>query len=76
MGGVVIGSKPLIHHIKADALVDRGGTISPFNAWLIMRGSVALPLRLKQQFSSSETVAQSLADDKRRLCHLSPPRQP
>ncbi len=65
MGGVVIGSKPLIHHIKADALVDRGGTISPFNAWLIMRGSVTLPLRLKQQFSSAETVAQSLADDKR-----------
>ncbi|MFW8643078.1 aminotransferase class I/II-fold pyridoxal phosphate-dependent enzyme [Rhizobium beringeri] len=28
MGGVVIGSKPLIHHIKADALVDLGGTIS------------------------------------------------
>ncbi len=65
MGGVVIGSKPLIHHIKADALVDLGGTISPFNAWLIMRGSVTLPLRLKQQFSSAETVAQSLADDKR-----------
>jgi cystathionine beta-lyase/cystathionine gamma-synthase len=65
MGGVVIGSKPLIHHIKADALVDRGGTISPFNAWLIMGGSVTLPLRLKQQFSPAETVAQSLADDKR-----------
>jgi hypothetical protein len=57
MGGVVIGSKPLIHHIKADALVDRGGTISPFNAWLIMRGSVALPLRLKQQFSSALTTS-------------------
>ncbi|MBY5361848.1 aminotransferase class I/II-fold pyridoxal phosphate-dependent enzyme [Rhizobium leguminosarum] len=65
MGGVVIGSKPLIHHIKADALVDLGGTISPFNAWLIMRGSVTLPLRLKQQFSSAEIVARSLAADKR-----------
>ncbi|EJC71652.1 cystathionine beta-lyase/cystathionine gamma-synthase [Rhizobium leguminosarum bv. trifolii WSM2012] len=65
MGGVVIGSKPLIHHIKADALVDLGGTISPFNAWLIMRGSVTLPLRLKQQFSSAEAVARALAGDKR-----------
>ncbi|MBB4292387.1 methionine-gamma-lyase [Rhizobium leguminosarum] len=65
MGGVVIGSKALIHHIKADALVDLGGTISPFNAWLIMRGSVTLPLRLKQQYSSAEAVAAYLATDKR-----------
>ncbi|MBM2712963.1 aminotransferase class I/II-fold pyridoxal phosphate-dependent enzyme [Mesorhizobium caraganae] len=65
MGGVVIGSKELVHHVKADALVDLGGTISPFNAWLIMRGSVTLPLRLKQQFSTAELVAQSLAADRR-----------
>ncbi|OWK25798.1 cystathionine gamma-lyase [Rhizobium yanglingense] len=65
MGGVVIGAKELIHHIKADALVDVGGTISPFNAWLIMRGSVTLPLRLKQLYSSAELVAQYLATDKR-----------
>lgn len=65
MGGVVIGSKKLVHHIKADALVDLGGTISPFNAWLIMRGSVTLPLRLKQQFSTAEIVAKYLESDKR-----------
>ncbi|NSY98897.1 aminotransferase class I/II-fold pyridoxal phosphate-dependent enzyme [Agrobacterium tumefaciens] len=65
MGGVVIGSKKLLHHIKADALVDLGGTISPFNAWLIMRGSVTLPLRLKQQFSTAEIVARYLESEKR-----------
>ncbi|WP_027155783.1 aminotransferase class I/II-fold pyridoxal phosphate-dependent enzyme [Mesorhizobium sp. WSM2561] len=65
MGGVVIGSKELIRHVKTDALVDLGGTISPFNAWLIMRGSVTLPLRLRQQFSTAELVAQYLATDKR-----------
>jgi len=65
MGGVVIGSKALIHHVKADALVDLGGTISPFNAWLITRGSVTLPLRLKQQFSAAQVIAEYLATDKR-----------
>ncbi|PWJ93880.1 methionine-gamma-lyase [Mesorhizobium loti] len=65
MGGVVIGSKELVHHIKADALVDLGGTISPFNAWLIVRGSVTLPLRLKQQYASAEAVAHYLSTDKR-----------
>lgn len=65
MGGAVIGSKKLIQRIKADALMDLGGTISPFNAWLIIRGSVTLPLRLKQQYSTAEVVARHLAADKR-----------
>ncbi|MQW87682.1 trans-sulfuration enzyme family protein [Sinorhizobium saheli] len=65
MGGVVVGSKELIHHVKADALVDLGGTISPFNAWLITRGSVTLPLRLKQQFATAQVVADNLARDER-----------
>ena len=65
MGGVVIGSRQLLQHIKADALVDVGGTISPFNAWLIMRGSVTLPLRLRQHFSSAELIAAYLESDPR-----------
>ncbi len=65
MGGAVIGSRQLLQQIKADALVDVGGTISPFNAWLIMRGSVTLPLRLRQQFSSAELVAAYLESDSR-----------
>ena len=65
MGGVVIGSRQLLRQIKADALVDVGGTISPFNAWLIMRGSVTLPLRLRQQFSSAELVAAYLEAESR-----------
>lgn len=65
MGGVVIGSRELIGRIKSEALVDVGGTISPFNAWLIMRGSVTLPLRLGQHFASAEKVADFLESDPR-----------
>lgn len=65
MGGAVIGSNELVSLIKSEALVDVGGTISPFNAWLIMRGSVTLPLRLRQQFGSAERVAAFLAADPR-----------
>jgi cystathionine beta-lyase/cystathionine gamma-synthase len=63
MGGAVIGSKTLISKIKADALVDAGGAISPFNAWLITRGSVTLPLRLRQHVDSAQRVAEFLAKD-------------
>lgn len=63
MGGAVIGAKPLIAKIKADALVDTGGAISPFNAWMITRGSVTLPLRLRQHVENAQRVAEFLAND-------------
>ncbi|MBU4215064.1 MAG: aminotransferase class V-fold PLP-dependent enzyme, partial [Actinobacteria bacterium] len=65
MGGAVIGSRELIAPIRSDAQVDVGGVISPFNAWLIMRGSVTLPLRLARHQASALTVAQFLAADPR-----------
>ena len=60
MGGAVIGRKELIDKIKAEAMVNVGGAISPFNAWLIMRGVVTLPLRMKQHSESALKIAQFL----------------
>jgi methionine-gamma-lyase len=65
MGGAVIGRTELIEPIKADAMVDVGGVISPFNAWMIQRGSVTLPLRLRQHFASAQRVAEFLEADPR-----------
>lgn len=65
MGGAVIGPAESIGRIKGDALVDVGGAISPFNAWLITRGSVTLPLRLRQHTDSAQRVAEFLAADPR-----------
>jgi cystathionine beta-lyase/cystathionine gamma-synthase len=65
MGGAVIGRAELIRQLKNDALVDVGGSISPFNAWLIMRGSVTLPLRLPRHLSTAQVVAGFLEQDPR-----------
>lgn len=65
MGGSVSGRRDLIQAIKADAMVDVGGIISPFNAWQIQRGTVTLPLRLRQHFSSALQIAQMLEADPR-----------
>ena len=48
MGGAIIGKKEYLDIIRAQSQINLGATISPFNAWLIMRGSVTLPLRMKQ----------------------------
>jgi cystathionine beta-lyase/cystathionine gamma-synthase len=65
MGGAVIGASDLVQPIKADAMVDVGGVVSPFNAWLISRGSITLPLRLQRHLDSAHEVARVLADDPR-----------
>lgn len=65
MGGAVIGSRELIDRIKADAMVDVGGVISPFNAWIISRGSITLPLRLAHHLASAPQVAAFLEQDPR-----------
>lgn len=65
MGGAVIGSRELIDRIKADAMVDVGGVISPFNAWLINRGSITLPLRMAQHLLTAPRVAAFLDRDPR-----------
>ena len=65
MGGAVIGSRELISTIRGDAAVDVGGVLAPFNAWLIMRGSVTLPLRLRQHLDSAQRIAESLDADPR-----------
>lgn len=52
-----------------------GGAISPFNAWLIMRGSTTLPLRSQRQWENAQAVADFLADDPR-VAHVSYPGLP
>jgi cystathionine beta-lyase/cystathionine gamma-synthase len=65
MGGAVIARGELVERIRAEAMVNVGGAISPFNAWLIMRGSVTLPLRMRQHCANAMAVAEFLAGDPR-----------
>lgn len=60
MGGAIIGKKKYLDIIRAQSQINLGGTISPFNAWLIMRGSVTLPLRMKQHNENAMKVAEYL----------------
>ena len=60
MGGAITGKKEYLDKIRAQSQVNLGGVISPFNAWLIMRGSVTLPLRMKQHNENALTVARWL----------------
>ena len=47
LGGCVLGRTELIDQIKELAMVNYGGILSPFNAWLVARGLATAPLRMK-----------------------------
>ena len=60
LGGAIIGPQKEIQRIRKEMLVHLGGALSPFNAWLILRGVVTLPLRMQQHSQSALQVAQFL----------------
>ena len=62
MGGSVCGKQELIGPLRGEALVHYGGVISPFNAWLIMRGMATLPLRMRCHQENALAVARFLED--------------
>jgi cystathionine beta-lyase/cystathionine gamma-synthase len=61
MGGSVSGARSLIAPLRGEALVHYGGVISPFNAWLIMRGMATLPIRMHSHQENALVVANFLA---------------
>jgi cystathionine beta-lyase/cystathionine gamma-synthase len=65
MGGAVLGRKRELDTLNLEATVHYGGVLSPFNAWLIMRGAATLPIRMKAHEETALAVAKFLEGDKR-----------
>ena len=56
IAGVLTGSKVMLNKIFNEQLLNNGSGISPFNAWLILRGLRTLPLRLKHISESTKKI--------------------
>jgi cystathionine beta-lyase/cystathionine gamma-synthase len=62
LGGVLIGTRP--EHRERFAFVQKctGGILSPFEAWLVLRGIKTLAMRMRQHDSTGRAVATFLAN--------------
>lgn len=60
VAGVICGTQEMINHIKLTALKDIGGTISPHDAWLILRGLKTLPIRVERHCQNAQQLAEFL----------------
>lgn len=60
MGGAVIGRAEALGALNLEASVHYGGVLSPFNAWLILRGAATLPLRMRAHQENALELARAL----------------
>ena len=61
VAGIVVGKTDVIHEIRTEFLTDFGGVISPFNAWLLLRGLKTLPVRMDRHTENATEIAQFLS---------------
>ncbi|MDR1886943.1 MAG: PLP-dependent aspartate aminotransferase family protein [Prevotellaceae bacterium] len=57
LGGVLLGNKSELVPLRKKTSIRLGGTISPFNAWLIIRGLATLPLRMRVHQENALKIA-------------------
>lgn len=60
LGGVVLGSREYIRGTLEPYLKHTGGAISPFNAWVMLKGMETLDLRVRAMSASALKIAQAL----------------
>ena len=64
LGGAILSSKEWIDENLHDYFRHTGPSMSPFNAWVMLKGLETLHLRVRQQTSSAERLAGRLAEER------------
>jgi cystathionine gamma-synthase/methionine-gamma-lyase len=62
LGGAVIGRADAMARLRREGLIHLGGALSPFGAYLILRGMETLPVRMRQHEANARAVATYLLD--------------
>jgi O-succinylhomoserine sulfhydrylase len=62
LGGVVLGSEKFINDNVAVLIRQTGPSLSPFNAWVLLKGLETLAVRVRRQTDTAAAVAVVLAE--------------
>jgi methionine-gamma-lyase len=60
VAGLAVGRKEIMDEIAMTTQKDIGGIISPFDAWLLIRGMKTLPIRMDRHSENTEKIAEQL----------------
>src|SRR5882724_10139628 len=61
LGGIILGSEKFIQDHIHNLLRQSGPAMSPFNAWVLLKGLETLPLRVARQTQNAAAIADLLA---------------
>jgi len=65
LGGIILGSEKLISDYYQQVLRQTGPSLSPFNAWILLKALETLPVRVARQTANAGAVADALAGHKK-----------
>lgn len=60
IAGLVVGKKEFVDKVALTTLKDFGGVMSPFDAWLLIRGLKTLPLRMDRHCENAKKIMEHL----------------
>ncbi|WP_224825554.1 O-succinylhomoserine sulfhydrylase [Cognatishimia sp. MH4019] len=60
LGGVILGSRDFIRGTVEPYMKHTGGSMSPFTAWMMLKGLETLDLRVRAQTASAHALAEAL----------------
>ncbi|WP_171098361.1 O-succinylhomoserine sulfhydrylase [Ruegeria sp. HKCCD7255] len=60
LGGVIIGTKEFIRGTVEPYMKHTGGALSPFSAWIMVKGIETMALRVNAQADSAQKIAEAL----------------
>src|SRR5207253_4074291 len=62
LGGIILGSEKFIQDNVHQLIRQTGPSLSPFNAWVLLKGLETLAVRMQRQTDTAATVAVALAE--------------
>src|SRR5690625_90433 len=60
IAGLAVGKEEFLNSVAMTTQKDIGGIMSPFDAWLLLRGLKTLPVRMDRHCSNAEKIAKKL----------------
>lgn len=60
IAGIVVGREEFLNSVAMSTQKDIGGIISPFDAWLLLRGLKTLPVRMDRHCDNAEKIVKKL----------------
>ena len=69
LGGVILGTKEFIRKTVEPYMKHTGGAMSPFTAWVMLKGLETIELRVRAQAQTAKTIADRLTGHEK-LCRV------